>query len=255
MDILDDCFIFLKKVLLDFFKTSRTIEDANKIIEENLKNPYFINLELLELLRFMIADNSNYPKELISVSREITINILKNNFEIIKEKKILEKFLLEKEKYYRMSLSSNVISNNNADIIKLENYWATIYNDMENHNEYDEPMKILLLIREDMNHKIIKNKKENNSYSLETLYDYFDLEFIGEGLYYKRYKFYGLFDYICNFVYDTIGVEFKSVFLSVKNKYLRELQEKGVLLDDNSNRTTLELIKFISLNYFLFVNL
>jgi hypothetical protein len=218
-----------KKILIKFFQSSRTLEEANKIIRDNKIIPSGLS-DILKYMSSNYIDNENCK----NISREICIRILRNDFEIGN--------LLEELK--------NTLNQANDPI---EDYWNTILKEMNNYEDYDELFKILLLIREKMYHYV----KNGNlpKYTLETLNDFFNLEYIGEELYYKRYVFYGLFEYICDFINDNIQLPFRESFKEIRKKFQNELSERNIILDKFSNETTLELVKFLTINFFIYLEL
>jgi hypothetical protein len=231
MNIPIENFRAFKKLLITFFKSSRTLEEANKIIKETNT----LSNDLLNILMYMSSDykaNENLKK----ISRDICIRVLRNDFEI--------GGLLEELRYAK---------DIGIEYIELEDYWNTILKEMNTYSDYDEVFKILLLIREKMYNNIKFGKVSN--YTLETLNDYFNLEYIGEELCNKRYVLYGLFEYICDFIDDSIQIPFRESFKETRKKFRKDLKERNLTLDKFSNETTLELVKFLTIHFFIYLEL
>ncbi len=244
-------------VIHRFFESPKKFSDFLEIFKENKDK---IDKNLLELLRFMTT-NTNFPKKLKELSREIIIKILKkdlNNIDSLMSNYINEKniyFEEEKEKAITIKLERAV--NLGEPLVKAidtknDKYWTSVLNNM-NDDDYDEIIKSLLVVREDMV-KIIEKHGEKSMYSIHNINEYIDLEFIRRNLYYKQYKFDGLFYYIYNFILEYINPGLQRSLKNSLKEYLELLKADCIDIESTNNETILELFKFLMDNFFLYID-
>lgn len=248
-----------KNIIRSFYQTNQSFFDYLNIFNENKEK---IDINLLELLKFIVKDYS-FSKDLTSISKKIIFNIIKPNetFHLENEMNHFNKVKLlyyheEKEKIIIQKIEKAV--NCGEPLLDLRGnkndpYWTRILNDM-NDEDYDEIIKNILVIREEMK-KIIEKNGEKSNYSIQNIDEYIDLELIGKDLYYKSFHFINLFQYIYTFISFYIHPSLKQSLENSKNEYFKILNEDLIDIHNTSNETTLELLKFIIDHFHVYIEM
>jgi hypothetical protein len=245
-----------RPVLLKFFQTKRTIEDANTFIQSSSTldiDKDFLNLfsimsisdssEISEsrarssvndesYLKSMSADNTaSFSKELKDIGRKLTIGILRYpqiDFD-------LEKVILEYKKQVS-NVSKTILGqqiDNTCQTLE-KRYWSRLLEDLE-MEYYDDLLKILLGFRTNLLESL-----DGSGYTKETVMEYMDLEYIKQSLFQKSYRFIGLFQFIFDFVQSRLHPVLKESFTKLCGEFIESLEEV------ESNQSIVLCLQFIT---------
>ncbi len=251
-----------RPIIHSFFASSKTFYDFLEILKNHRND---IDINLLELLRFMTSDTNNsqkYPQKIKDLSRDIIIKILKKDLDkfeqLFNEFKALKNNYFEEQKDLAISNKIEKAVNYgepllNAKDTKNDIYWTRVLNDM-NDDDYEEIIKNLVFIRDEMI-KIINKYGVKSMYSISNIHEYIDLEFIRRNLHYKQYHFNGLFYFIYNFLLEYINPHLKQSLKNSLKEYLELLNDDGVDIENTNNETILEMVKYIMDNFFLYLEI
>ncbi len=246
-----------RPIIHRFFEGPKTFSCYLAYLKENKEIP----IDLFESLRFMTVD-VDYPEALKKMARKIILQILKKDWQDFDQ--MLESFIKEKNHFYTME-KEKAIANKVEKAIqsgeplidlrytKNDFYWTKILNDM-NDDDYDEVIKNLFLLREEMK-KIVRQKEGNTKYSIENIDEYIDINYIQNNLFHKQYKFLGLFHYIFDFLKDNIHPALHKSLEKSKSDYFDLLEKDCIDLESCTNETTLELLKFLLDHFYLYIEI
>jgi hypothetical protein len=247
----------LRPVLLKFFQTKRTIDDANTFIQSS--STLDIDKDFLNLFSIMSSNDSNtFSKELKEIGRKLTIGILrypkgcsqnhsKNDWSDTYPKGRsqsetypqidfdLEQVILEYKKQVN-TLSKNILGqqiDNTCQSLE-KRYWSRLLEDLD-MEYYDDLLKILLGFRTNLLESL-----DGSGYKKETIMEYMDLEYIKQNLYTKSYRFIGLFQFIFDFVQSRLHPVLKETFTKLCGNFIQSLEEV------ESNKSIVLCLQFIT---------
>jgi hypothetical protein len=256
----------LRPVLLKYFQTKRTVEDANTFIQSSSTldiDKDFLNLfsimsvsdesEISEtrarssvnnesyLKGMSISDSNTFSKELKEIGRKLTIGILRypkgcsgETYHQIDFD--LEQVILEYKKQVNL-LSKNILGkqiDNTCQTLE-KRYWSRLLEDLD-MEYYDDLLKILLGFRTNLLESL-----DGSGYKKETVMEYIDLEYIKQNLYTKSYRFIGLFQFIFDFVQSRLHPVLKETFTKLCGNFIESLEE-----DIESNKSIVLCLQFIT---------
>ena len=223
----------LRPVLLKYFQTKRTIEDANTFIQSS--SALDIDKDFLNLFTILSSDSSKstntFSKELKEISRKLLIGILqypKIDFD-------LEKVIIEYKKQVTL-LSKTILGqqiDNTCQTLE-KRYWSRLLEDLD-MEYYDDLLKILLGFRTNL-----LDSLDGSSYKKETVMEYMDLEYIKQSLFQKSYRFIGLFQFIFDFVQSRLHPVLKETFTKLCGNFIESLEEV------ESNESIILCLQFIT---------
>ena len=230
----------LRPVLLKFFQTKRTIEDANTFIQSS--SALDIDKDFLNLFSIMSNDSNTFSKELKEIGRKLTIGILRypkevstlptpsgrkgcSHLEEMSETypKIdfdIEQIILEYKKQVNL-LSKNILGqqiDNTCQTLE-KRYWSRLLEDLD-MEYYDDLLKILLGFRTNLLESL-----DGSGYTKETVMEYMDLEYIKQSLFQKSYRFIGLFQFIFDFVQSRLHPVLKETFTKLCSNFIESLED------------------------------
>ena len=206
----------LKPIIMEFYQSKRGYKDV-KNISQKLQPEYKL---IKNIFMYCKKDNSEYPISLTQSSRNLVLNILKNNTEI---QEYLNIFLKEEDKYLNSLKQKHQAEYDlKQDLEKISSilfsndpYWDMVLSDMK-EQDYEEFIKNLLIIREKMIQTIHSNICK---YSMDSILDYFDLEHIHNQLVLGEYKFNGLAMYMYEFLSEILNKYLKNHLEELFKKY------------------------------------
>ena len=237
----------LRPVLLKYFQTKRTIEDANTFIQSS--SALDIDKDFLNLFTILSSDSSKstntFSKELKEISRKLLIGILQypkgcSHIEEMSETypKIdfdLDKVIIEYKKQVTL-LSKTILGqqiDNTCQTLE-KRYWSRLLEDLD-MEYYDDLLKILLGFRTNL-----LDSLDGSSYKKETVMEYMDLEYIKQSLFQKSYRFIGLFQFIFDFVQSRLHPVLKETFTKLCGNFIESLE------DIESNQSIVLCLQFIT---------
>jgi len=233
----------LRPVLLKFFQTKRTIEDANTFIQSS--SSLDIDKDFLNLFSIMSNDSNTFSKELKEIGRKLLIGILQypkgcSHLEEMSETypKIdfdIEQIILEYKKQVNL-LSKNILGqqiDNTCQTLE-KRYWSRLLEDLD-MEYYDDLLKILLGFRTNLLESL-----DGSGYTKETVMEYMDLEYIKQSLFQKSYRFIGLFQFIFDFVQSRLHPVLKETFTKLCGNFIESLE------DIESNQSIVLCLQFIT---------
>jgi hypothetical protein len=238
----------LRPVLLKYFQTKRTVEDANTFIQSS--STLDIDKDFLNLFSIMsISDSNTFSKELKEIGRKLTIGILRYPKSCSSETYPkgcssetypqidfdLEQVILEYKKQVN-NLSKNILGkqiDNTCQSLE-KRYWSRLLEDL-NMEYYDDLLKILLGFRTNLLESL-----DGSGYKKETLMEYMDLEYIKQNLFTKSYRFIGLFQFIFDFVQSRLHPVLKETFTKLCENFIESLEEV------ESNKSIVLCLQFIT---------
>ena len=243
----------LRPVLLKFFQTKRTIEDANTFIQSS--SALDIDKDFLNLFSIMSSsanESNTFSKELKDIARKLTIGILRYPKEVStlptpSDRKgcssetypqidfDLEKVILEYKKQIS-NVSKTILGqkiDNTCQTLE-KRYWSRLLEDLE-MEYYDDLLKILLGFRTNLLESL-----DGSGYTKETVMEYMDLEYIKQSLFQKSYRFIGLFQFIFDFVQSRLHPVLKESFTKLCGEFIESLEEV------ESNQSIVLCLQFIT---------
>lgn len=238
MDI-DKLVIIYRPILIKYLQTKRTLEDAKsfyEIYKGELDGP---EKELLDIFMVMVAGDSNpFTKELQEIGKRVTIGLLtypKIKFDLAE---VIEKFIKEITSVVKdnMAIDLSQIINSGCRV-KDNRYWDRILEDMDSMGYYDDFIKNLLVVREELLVHLDKS-----GYTKDTIHNAFDVEFIKQMMYNKCYRFVGLYNFVREVILDILHPILKKTFIELCDGFINEY---GFCYEDTSNKTSISLLQFI----------
>jgi hypothetical protein len=218
-----------RPILIKYLQTKRTLEDAIKFFEE-YKN-IEIGSDLLDIFLVMVAGESNrFSKELQAIGKRLTIGLLtypKIDFDL---GEVIERFKVEIAKV----VTNNVIKRSSE---KDNRYWSRMLEDMDSLEYYDDFIKNLLVVRNELLVNLDKT-----TYNGDMVMDVFDIEFIKQIMYTKTYRFIGIYNFVYEFIIDKLHPILHTSFIELCESFIKE---SGIGVDDTSNTTSIKLLQFI----------
>lgn len=219
-----------RPILIKYLQTKRTLEDATKFFEAY--KSIEIGSDLLDIFVVMVAgDNNPFSKEIQAIGKRLTIGLLtypKIDFDL---GEVIERFKVEVAK---VVIKESVIKRSSE---KDNKYWSRMLEDMEDLEYYDDFIKNLLVVRNELLVNLDKSK-----YNGDMVMDVFDIEFIKQIMYTKTYRFIGIYNFVYEFILDKIHPILHTSFIELCESFIKE---SGILVDDTSNSTSIKLLQFI----------
>ena len=245
---IDKLVVIYRPILIKYLQTRRTLEDAKsfyKIYKDSIKE----GKELLDIFMVMVAGDSNpFTKELREIGKRVTIGLLtypKINFDL---GVVLERFKKEIVTVVKDNMAKNLSGLIDTACSNRDNrYWDRILEDMDSIGYYDDFIKNLLVVREEL---IVHLDK--SGYKRETIIDAFDVEFIKQMMYNNCYRFIGLYNFVREVILDMLHPILKKPFIELCDNFIKE---SGFTDSDTSNRTSISLLQFIINNMMDFLYL
>lgn len=227
-----------RPILIKYLQTKRTIDDALKFYNI-YKNDIVYGKELLDIFMVMVAGDSNpFTKELQDIGKRVTIGLLtypKINFDLLEAVDKFKKEIVAVVKDNMAVDLSQIINSTCRE--KDNNYWDRILEDMESIGYYDDFIKNLLVVREELIVHLDKSGYERN-----TIMDAFDIEFIKQMLYNRCYRFLGMYNFVREVILDILHPILKKTFIELCDNFIEGL---GISNEDTSNTTSITLLQFI----------
>lgn len=247
MDI-DKLVSIYRPILIKYLQTKRTLEDA-KSFYDTYKGTIKDSKELLDIFIVMVAGDSNpFTKELQDIGKRVTIGLLtypKINFDL---SLVLERFKKEILTVVKENMASDLSGLIDTACSNRDNrYWDRILEDMDSIEYYDDFIKNLLVVREEL---IVHLDK--SGYNRETIIDAFDVEFIRQMMYNRCYRFIGLYNFVREVILDILHPILKKPFIELCDNFIEGL---GIVDNDTSNKTSISLLQFIINNMIDFLYL
>ena len=244
-----------RPVLLKFFQTKRTIEDANTFIQSSSTldiDKDFLNLfsimsisdssEISEsrarssvkdesylkgmsspatagdsdLKGMSYSDSNTFSKELKDIGRKLTIGILRYPQIDFDLEKVIVEYKKQVSNVSKTILGKQI--DNTCQTLE-KRYWSRLLEDM-NMEYYDDLLKILLGFRTNLLECL-----DGSGYKKDTVMEYMDLEYIKQNLYLKTYRFIGLFHFIFDFVQSRLHPVLKESFTKLCGEFIESLEE------------------------------
>jgi hypothetical protein len=222
-----------RPILIQYLQTKRTVEDAKTFFEKykNIEN----GKDLLDIFAVMVAgDDNKCSKELQQIGKKLTIGLLtypKINFEL---GEVIDSYKNEIEKVVKENLGFDLSKRCNE---KDNRYWKRILEDMEELGYYDDFIKNLLVVREELLVNLV-----DSEYNRDTIMDVFDIEFIKQMMYNKTYRFMGIYSFTFDFIIDKLHPILHNSFIELCEGFIKE---SGICSDDTTNITSITLLRFI----------
>ncbi len=237
MDI-DKLVVIYRPILIKYLQTKRTLEDA-KNFYEMYKDSIKDSKELLDIFMVMVAgDNNPFTKELQDIGKRVTIGLLtypKINFDLCE---VIERFKMEIMSVVKDNMAVDLSQIINSGCRNKDNrYWDRILEDMDSMDYYDDFIKNLLVVREELLVHLDKG-----GYNKNTILDAFDVEFIKQMLYNKCYRFIGIYNFVREVILDILHPILKKTFIELCDNFM---DEHGFFCEDTSNTTSITLLQFI----------
>jgi hypothetical protein len=235
-----------RPILIKYLQTKRTLEDAKRFYDM-YKDSIKYGKELLDIFMVMVAGDSNpFTKELQDIGKRVTIGLLtypKINFDLLE---VVDKFIKEILAVVKDNMAVDLSQIINSTCSNRDNkYWNRILEDMDSIGYYDDFIKNLLVVREELLVHLDKSGYERN-----TIIDAFDVEFIRQLLYNRCYRFIGLYNFVREFILDSVHPILKKTFIELCDNFIEGL---GIGDDDTSNTTSITLLQFIINNMIEFL--
>jgi hypothetical protein len=227
-----------RPILIKYLQTKRTLEDA-KSFYERYKGEILEGKELLDIFMVMVVGDSNpFTKELQDIGKKVTIGLLtypKINFRL---DEVIEQFTREITSIVKDNMAVDLSQIINSTCRERDNrYWDRILEDMDSLGYYDDFVKNLLVVREELLVHLDKS-----GYTKDTLVDAFDVEFIKQMLYNRCYRTMGLYNFVREVILDILHPILKKTFIELCDNFIKE---SGACFDDVSNTTSIKLLQFI----------
>lgn len=237
MDI-DKVVSIYRPILIKYLQTKRTLEDA-KSFYETYKGEIEEHKELLDIFMVMVVGDSNpFTKELQDIGKRVTIGILtypKINFDL---GEVIDQFTREIMSIVKDNMAVDLSQIINSTCRERDNrYWDRILEDMESMGYYDDFIKNLLVVREELLVHLDKS-----GYKEDTVLDAFDVEFIKQMLYNHCYRFLGMYNFVREVILDILHPILKKTFIELCDNFIKE---SGFTDSDISNTTSITLLQFI----------
>jgi hypothetical protein len=230
MDQLIDVY---RPILIKYLQTKRTLEEATRFFE--MYKDIGIGNDLLDIFAVMVAGDSNrFSKELQAIGKRLTIGLLtypKIDFDL---GEVIERFKVEVEKVVK----DDVIKLINKQSSEKDNrYWTRMLEDMDSLEYYDDFIKNLLVVRNEILANLDKSK-----YDRDTIMDVFDIEFIKGLMFTKTYRFIGIYNFVYEFILNKLHPVLHTSFIELCGSFIKE---SGICVDDTSNITSIKLLQFV----------
>ena len=228
-----------RPILIKYLQTKRTLADAKFFYETYKDNE--TDKELLDIFMVMVAGDSNpFTKELQEIGKRVTIGLLtypKINFDLCE---VVERFKKEILKVVKDNISSDLSQIINNGFRKTDDrYWGRILEDMDELEYYDDFIKNVLVIREEL---LVHLDKRGISNKKDTIYSAFDIEFIKQMLYNRYYRFMGLYNFVYEIILELIHPVLKKTFIELCDNFIKDSKFSD---SDTSNTTSITLLQFI----------
>ncbi len=237
-----------RPILIKYLQTKRTIDDALKFYNI-YKNDIVYGKELLDIFMVMVAGDSNpFTKELQDIGKRVTIGLLtypKINFDLLEAVNKFKKEIVAIVKDNMAVDLSQIINSTCRE--RDNNYWDRILEDMDSIGYYDDFIKNLLVVREELLVHL-----EKSGYDKDTIMDAFDVEFIKQMFSNNCYRFIGLYNFVRGVILDIIHPVLKESFIELCDNFIERL---GISNEDTSNTTSITLLQFIINNMIDFLYL
>jgi hypothetical protein len=235
---IDKLVTLYRPILIKYLQTKRTLEDA-KAFYEMYKVDIKDGKELLDIFMVMVAGDSNpFTKELQEVGKRVTIGLLtypKINFDL---GEVIERFKAEIMSVVKDNMAVDLSQIINSSCRNKDNrYWDRILEDMDSLGYYDDFIKNLLVVREELLVHLDKG-----GYKKDTILNAFDVEFIKQMLYNNCYRFIGLYNFVREVILDILHPILKKTFIELCDNFIKE---SGFTNSDTSNTTSISLLQFI----------
>lgn len=227
-----------RPILIKYLQTKRTLEDA-KCFYERYKGEVLEDKELLDIFMVMVVGDSNpFTKELQDIGKRVTIGLLtypKINFRL---DEVIETFKKEIMTVVKDNMGVDLSQIINSTCRERDNrYWDRILEDMDSMGYYDDFIKNLLVVREELLVHLDKG-----GYNKDTVVAAFDVEFIKQMLYNNCYRFIGMYNFVREVILDILHPILKKTFIELCDNFIKE---SGFVDSDTSNTTSISLLQFI----------
>jgi hypothetical protein len=230
-----------RPILIKYLQTKRTLEDATQFFE--LYKSIETGRDLLDIFAVMVAgENNRFSKELQAIGKRLTIGLLtypKIDFEL---GEVIERFKIEVSKVVKDDVIKLI---NKRSSEKDNRYWIRMLEDMDSLEYYDDFIKNLIVVRNELLGNLDKSK-----YNRDIIMDAFDIEFIKQIMYTKTYRFIGIYNFVYEFILDKLHPVLHTSFIELCESFIKE---SGILVDDTSNSTSIKLLQFIINNMIEFL--
>ena len=218
-----------RPVLLEYFKTKRTLLDANEAIQKysNLD----IDKDFLNLFSIMSTEvHTPFSKELKEIARKLTIGILRYPKSCSSEtypkscsSETYEQInfdLQETITKYKTEASKITIAHRINQICESmeHRYWSRFLEDIK-IGYYDEILKLLIGIRSNLLESL-----DGSGYSKEAVMENMDIEYIRLQLEQKSYGFIGLFEFIIDFIESRLHPVLKPKFIEKYSYFIETIE-------------------------------
>jgi hypothetical protein len=238
MDI-DKIVTVYRPILIKYLQTKRTLEDAKCFYDRYKGEILEDGKELLDIFMVMVVGDSNpFTKELQDIGKRVTIGILtypKINFDL---GEVIDQFTREIVSIVKDNMAVDLSQIINSTCRERDNrYWDRILEDMESIGYYDDFIKNLLVVREELLVHLDKS-----GYTKDTVLDAFDVEFIKQMLYNRCYRFVGMYNFVREVILDILHPILKKTFIELCDNFIKE---SGFTDSDISNTTSISLLQFI----------
>jgi hypothetical protein len=227
-----------RPILIKYLQTKRTLEDA-KCFYDRYKGEILEDKELLDIFMVMVVGDSNpFTKELQDIGKRVTIGLLtypKINFRL---DEVIETFKKEIMAVVKENMGVDLSQIINSTCRERDNrYWDRILEDMDSMGYYDDFIKNLLAVREELLVHLDKS-----GYTKDAVTDAFDVEFIKQLLYNRCYRSIGIYNFVREVILDILHPILKKPFIELCDNFIKSL---GIVGEDTSNTTSISLLQFI----------
>lgn len=226
----------IRSHLISFLQTKRTDADAG----EHALTCTTSKLQPACLCQlFFVLSNNPQNKVLYAdvaqTARKLTIGILRHPHIDFDLEPVLSLYVLQMERFAAKTLGQRI--NKECEDIDAR-FWMQLWQDME-EGYYDTFMKHVLMLRIEL---LQHRTDTNTSYSINSIMQFFDLEYIKKNILLNTYNFRSVFEFVHAFIREKLHPVLKETFTVMCRTF--EQKEIGHLAE-TTNELRVRILEFL----------